>query len=336
MFFFINCVLNLGGQSGPVESKSRWPECQIRWPRANGPVLTTPWLPFWMVVPHPLFPTQCCVKYYHPFPQLLCDDTPLLMLDLPCSTMSVCEWRKDYLTFIQLQNTWTSVFKPSGFFVSYYSCINKFLNKASFNFIIIQVVVTFETTTKILQAMVVRTLLSAREASGGSEWGTGQREVTRNDKCDSSYMTMQNLKLSRLPNWEKLEIYFSGYRPRSEGYFFTSVSLILFNWGGGGGGVTPNASWDRSHGQGGKVLWPGLGGRGVDNTSLPPPTTPPSPPPRQHPPTPGQHLPPLDNTSLPTGQHSPLYNTSLPPPGQQPPPRELSAGGRYASYWNAF
>ena len=33
--------LNLGGQSGPVESKSRWPGGQIRWPRANGPVLTT-------------------------------------------------------------------------------------------------------------------------------------------------------------------------------------------------------------------------------------------------------------------------------------------------------
>ena len=34
--------MNLGGQSGPVESKSRWPRGQIRWPRANGPVLTTP------------------------------------------------------------------------------------------------------------------------------------------------------------------------------------------------------------------------------------------------------------------------------------------------------
>ena len=33
--------MNLGGQSGPVESKSRWPGGQIRWPRANGPVLTT-------------------------------------------------------------------------------------------------------------------------------------------------------------------------------------------------------------------------------------------------------------------------------------------------------
>ena len=37
----ITTVFNLGGPSGPVESKSRWPGSQIRWPRANGPVLTT-------------------------------------------------------------------------------------------------------------------------------------------------------------------------------------------------------------------------------------------------------------------------------------------------------
>ena len=37
----ITTAFNLGGPSGPVESKSRWPGSQIRWPRANGPVLTT-------------------------------------------------------------------------------------------------------------------------------------------------------------------------------------------------------------------------------------------------------------------------------------------------------
>ena len=40
-WFSLNYILNLGGQSGPVESKIRWPGGQIRWPRANGPVLTT-------------------------------------------------------------------------------------------------------------------------------------------------------------------------------------------------------------------------------------------------------------------------------------------------------
>ena len=39
--FSINWALKLGGQSGPVKSKSRWPGGQIKWPRANGPVLTT-------------------------------------------------------------------------------------------------------------------------------------------------------------------------------------------------------------------------------------------------------------------------------------------------------
>ena len=38
--FLINLALNLGDQSWPVESKSRCPRGQIRWPRANGPVLT--------------------------------------------------------------------------------------------------------------------------------------------------------------------------------------------------------------------------------------------------------------------------------------------------------
>ena len=40
-FFQKNHALKLGGQSGPVESKSRLPRGQIRWPQANGPVLTT-------------------------------------------------------------------------------------------------------------------------------------------------------------------------------------------------------------------------------------------------------------------------------------------------------
>ena len=34
-------ALNLGDPSGPVESKSRWPGGQIRWPCTNGPVLIT-------------------------------------------------------------------------------------------------------------------------------------------------------------------------------------------------------------------------------------------------------------------------------------------------------
>ena len=38
---YLQWFLNLGGQSGPVESKSRWPGGKIRWPWANGPVLMT-------------------------------------------------------------------------------------------------------------------------------------------------------------------------------------------------------------------------------------------------------------------------------------------------------
>ena len=62
----------------------------------------------------------------------------------------------------------------------------------------------------------------------------------------------------------------------------------------------------------------------------------------------GQHLPPPDNTS-PLGQHLPAppppgpgHNTSPPPQlgskvtTQQHLPPGLCAGGRYASYWNAF
>ena len=101
-----------------------------------------------------------------------------------------------------------------------------------------------------------------------------------------------------------------------------------------GGGVTPNASWDRSHGH-----------RGGECTT----------PPR----TRSQHLP-LDNTSLPPGQHlppppGPGHNTSLPPSWTTPPslrpwttppslppppsgqhPPGLCTGRQYTSYWNAF
>ena len=166
------------------------------------------------------------------------------------------------------------------------------------------------------------------------------------------------------------------YRPRSEaseGYVFTGVCHSVTNRGGG---VTPNASWDRSHGQGG----------GGSAQHLPPPGQhlPPRtrsqhlPPPREHLPPPGQHLPPSPpgpghNTSLPLpwhrSQHLPPpldqvttlpsppppppgtgHNTALtlprhrsqhlPPPWTRsqhpPPPAGLYAGGRYASYWNAF
>ena len=74
-----------------------------------------------------------------------------------------------------------------------------------------------------------------------------------------------------------------------------------------GGGVTPNTSWDRLHGQG--------GGGGVDNNPPPPPpvrvTTPPPP----------QTTPsPLDNTSPPSQSHnisSPLVRVTTPPPGSE-------------------
>ena len=37
----ITTALNIDGPSRPVESKSKWPGGQIRWPWVNGPVLTT-------------------------------------------------------------------------------------------------------------------------------------------------------------------------------------------------------------------------------------------------------------------------------------------------------
>ena len=85
-----------------------------------------------------------------------------------------------------------------------------------------------------------------------------------------------------------------------------------------GGSVTPNASWDRSHGQG-EVLSGGREG-GVDNntslldnTSLLPPDNTSLPPPGQHLPPPGQyHLPPWTTPSPPTT--CPLPWTT-PPPG---------------------
>ena len=144
------------------------------------------------------------------------------------------------------------------------------------------------------------------------------------------------------------------YHPRSkasEGYVFTSIchSVILR-----GGGVTPNASWDRSHGHGGGVVtwlgggvvtWPGGGGRSGLHLPPWPGSKVTTSPPRQHLPPPGQHLPPLDNNSLPPGQHlpppwttppSPLDNTSLPPrPGSKVTTPPLPPG-QYASYWNAF
>ena len=135
------------------------------------------------------------------------------------------------------------------------------------------------------------------------------------------------------------------YRPRSEvseGYVFTGVCHSVTSRGGG---VTPNASWDRSHGQrlegGGSAqhLPP------LYNTSLPPQTRSQHLPPcpldnTSLPPLDDTSLPPLDNTSLPSRTRSqhlppppgntslplldstcpPLDNTSLPPPPWTTPP----------------
>ena len=128
----------------------------------------------------------------------------------------------------------------------------------------------------------------------------------------------------------------TSYRPRSEaskGYVFTGICLS--NSGGGGGRwATRSQHLPPSSGPG-------------HNTSLPQTRS-------QHPPEPGH------NTSLPPrtrSQHSPGpdHNTSLPPwtrsqhlpPSPPPgpdqvttppsaPPHRTCAGGRYASYWNAF
>ena len=111
------------------------------------------------------------------------------------------------------------------------------------------------------------------------------------------------------------------YRPRSEaseGYVFTGICHSFCLMGGGGRCATPKVS-----------------GQHLPPSPQDQVTTPPSPPGPGHNTSllPEQHLPPLlDNTSLPWTTPlflPPLDNTSPPPPG-------LCAGGRYASYWNAF
>ena len=76
----------------------------------------------------------------------------------------------------------------------------------------------------------------------------------------------------------------------------------------------------------------------LDNTSLPP-----RPGSKVTTPLPGQHLPPPSQGQR--SQHLPWTTPPPPPPPGQhcpppwttlPPPPELCAGGRYASYWNAF
>ena len=71
-FFQEKHALKLSGQSRPVESKSRWPGGQIRWPRANGPVLPTS---LNMVRKNPalinstsfsLFLTKCMCRLFEP------------------------------------------------------------------------------------------------------------------------------------------------------------------------------------------------------------------------------------------------------------------------------
>ena len=78
----------------------------------------------------------------------------------------------------------------------------------------------------------------------------------------------------------------TGYLPRiraSQGYVFTGICLSK-----SGGGVTPNASWDRSHGQRGREEW----------------TT--SPLSRSQHPLPGQHPPPARWQHLPHPWTTPL------------------------------
>ena len=78
----------------------------------------------------------------------------------------------------------------------------------------------------------------------------------------------------------------------------TCLSMIASN----GGGVTPNASWNRSDGHGGRGWWWSEVNH-LDRTT-----------------TPGQHPP--DNTSFPPGQHLPLDNTSPPVQDHHHPPRQ--------------
>ena len=85
------------------------------------------------------------------------------------------------------------------------------------------------------------------------------------------------------------------YRPRSEGY----VSQVCVTHSVQLGGMTPDASWDKSHGHGGRWSCPGGGGGGG-----------------------GQPPPPARVKGQP------------PPPGYIWVLRSM--GGWYASYWNAF
>ena len=125
-------------------------------------------------------------------------------------------------------------------------------------------------------------------------------------------------------------------RPRSEvskGYVFTGIVTSTM---GEGAGVTPNASWDTSHGQN--------RGGGCSEVNQPPP-----PPDRTTTPWTAAPLPldrttsPLDRTTTPAGQQKSTPWTTPPPPpssGQNLPPGYIwelrSMGGRHASYWNAF
>ena len=90
------------------------------------------------------------------------------------------------------------------------------------------------------------------------------------------------------------------YRPRSEGYVFTGVCHSVTERGGGGV-VTPNASWDRSHGQGEVVLSGG-------EWTTPPPL--------------GQHHHPWPTPPTPGQNHPPPPWTTPPPPGQHSPPQQ--------------
>ena len=130
------------------------------------------------------------------------------------------------------------------------------------------------------------------------------------------------------------------YRPRSEaseGYVFTGVCHTFCSTGGG--------RWATTNGQ---PLPPPGPGQNIyppqDQVRTSIPSPPPGPgqniyTPSHPPPGPGQNIYPLRPPPLPgtRSEHIP------PPPRDQvrtstpfPPPPRLHAGGRYASYWNAF
>ena len=159
------------------------------------------------------------------------------------------------------------------------------------------------------------------------------------------------------------------YRPRSEAsecYVFTGVCHSFCSTLGGGGGqhqrsTTSPHPWPGHNTPPGHVTtpphppvklqhspaqvttpppshWPG------DNTSPSQVTTPPHWPGHNTSPWPGHNTsPPLwpgHNAPRPgqvtTSPPWPGHNTSPPGPGHNTPSRALCAGGRYASYWNAF